>query len=100
MSGQAPPSYVGMPPYTPDPIHTAATNSTSAPLSYNTPANLPPPPLLLHVYHSGVTHRNTQILGPDKTTILYTVEQHCWRKPHLTVYKADTGIVIGTVNFR
>lgn len=100
MSGQPPPHSVDTPPYTPDPIHTAATNSTSAPPSYDTPANLPPPPLLLHVYHSGVTHHNIQILGPDKTTILYTVEQHSLRKPHLTVYKADTGIVVGTVTFR
>lgn len=99
MTSQPPPHYQGLPPYTQDLAHTAATNSTSAPPSYNTPANIPPPPLLLHVY-SGSTHRKTQILGPDKTTVLYTVEQHSWRKPHLTVYKANTGIVIGTVTFR
>ena len=58
---------------------------------------------LLHVYHSGTIHRKIQILGPEKTTVLYTVEPDSGglfsSKPHLTVYKADTNTVVGTATF-
>lgn len=59
--------------------------------------------LLLHVYHSGMSHRNTQILGPDKVTVLYTVKINngglfC-EKPHVTVYKGTTGTAVGSATF-
>lgn len=50
-----------------------------------------------------MTHRNTQILGPDKTTVLYTVKMNSGgllsSKPHVTVCKGNTGIVVGTATF-
>ena len=108
--------YEGTPPYTENTQYTAALSSTSAPAYASGPASTAPPPsytvsadmpsssLLLHVYHSGITHRNTQILGPDKTTVLYTVKMNkgsllSSSKPHVAVYQGDTGTVVGSATF-
>ncbi|CAD6588438.1 MAG: hypothetical protein ASARMPREDX12_003329 [Alectoria sarmentosa] len=49
-------------------------------------------------------YQNTQILGPDKTSVLYTMKMNFGflsvPKPHVTIYRADTGIVVGSFNFR
>ena len=109
--------YEGTPPYTENAQYTAALNSTSAPPYASGPASTAPPPSytasadmpsssrLLHVYHSGITHRNTQILGPDKTTVLYTVKMNKGSlfnssKPHVAVYQGNTGTVVGSATFQ
>lgn len=102
--------YERTPPYTENPQYTAGRPSTSAqsyssgPPSYTASADPHSPPRLLHVYHSGMSHRNTQILGPDKTTVLYTIKissGNLFRpKPNVTVYRGDMGTVVGTATFR
>lgn len=105
------------PPYTENPILTGAPNSsttasdyspnaasTAALPTYNTSTAFPPSSTrLLHIYYSGIMQRNMRILSPDKTTVLYTIKTTgaCLfgSKPHVTVCKADTGAVIGTVTF-
>lgn len=48
-------------------------------------------------------HRKTQILGPDKITVLYTVNINSGgpfsSKPNVTIYKGDTDTVVGTATF-
>ncbi|KAF6238392.1 hypothetical protein HO173_003359 [Letharia columbiana] len=107
--------YEGTPPYTENPRWTAplpstgappytfSPASTAAPPSYTASADPPSSSRLLHVYHSGMTHHNTQILGPDKVTVLYTVKMNTGglfgSMPDVIVYKANTGTVVGTATF-
>lgn len=48
-------------------------------------------------------NRKIEIRGPDKATLLYTVYLNSGNlfssKPHVTVWKANTGTVIGTATF-
>ncbi|KAM0799613.1 hypothetical protein BDR22DRAFT_305728 [Usnea florida] len=84
--------YEGPPPYT-----------ATVPPSYSAPTYPPSSSYLLHVYHSGVINRKIEIRGPDKATVLYTVNLNSGSlfspKPHMTVWKASTGTVIGTATF-
>lgn len=106
--------YEGTPPYTASPHPTSASQSsappntyggasTAVPPSYTAPTDPPSSSHLLHVYHSGMIHRKIEIRGPDKATVLYTVDLNCGglfnSKPSVTVYRANTGTVIGTVTF-
>lgn len=81
--------------------YTSDAASSDAPPSY-ADASTPSQSRVLHVYHQGLTHRTTQILAADKSTVLYNIKTssccHFSSKPHVTVYDA-AGAQIATVTF-
>ncbi len=59
---------------------------------------------ILHVYHEGLTHRQSHILDSDKLTELYTIKSNWggWfaSKPDVKIFAPNTNTIVGTVSFK
>jgi len=93
LNAYPPPGQRGSP--SPNPHYQNIT--TAAPSSSN------PTPRLLHIYVDGIRHRHVFVCDSDKTTRLYTVQNHFYSaftsKPSMEISCGQTQQSIGTADF-
>lgn len=56
-------------------------------------SHFPAIPRTLHLYKTGLTHRNLQILDTDKRTYLYEIHIHSWSSPDISLYRPAAGAI-------